>query len=169
MKARVIEFAKRIGSKGFTYDEIDKTTLITELADFFTPIGWREGLLVEEVTEFQVALLNKDITEVVDAFIDIKVYLAQIENWLEQAGVDVAGAYNAVCDNNDSKYTTSDELVIKWKNEHKLKGNVYNIKGTYVDRIAYYCLKDNTGKVKKPLDFVPVDLKPFIPKHLLED
>lgn len=170
MKSRVIEFAKRIGSKVFTYEEINKSLLISELSDFFLPNGEREGLLVEEVTEFKDALAAKDIVEMVDACIDLKVYLAQVENWLEQAGVDIDGAYGAVCDNNDSKYTQSLQLVVNWANSYIKKGNMdIEINKAEVDEEAYYCLKDSTGKVKKPVDFVPVDLKPFIPKHLLED
>lgn len=180
MKSRVQQFAQRIGSKLFSYEDISKKELINELNPFVVDRkDGKKGLLTEEVQELLEALEKGDILEVTDAVVDIQYYVYQMISWLEIAGIDFNGAMNAVCDNNDSKYTTSKELAWQWAEDYRFKGYHYdvNIVGieSYLDEYAcndeyttYYCLKDSEGKVKKPIDFIPVDLSSFIPDKFKE-
>ena len=71
---------------------------------------------------------------------------------------DVLGMLNAVCDNNDLKYTTDYDAFVttqKWWN-----ASTSNF-ATVIDGVTYYCLKNENGKVVKPKDFPKVDLSEF--------
>lgn len=166
MKERVLEFAKRIGSDigTLSYDDITTELLSDELYRFSSQAT---GLLTEEVEELCDATIDEDIVEMLDAVIDIQYYLYQMINWLELAGIDFKGAFEAVCDNNDSKYTTSIQLAQKWYTEAKAVGRDVVISDTQVDGVNYFCLKNSDSKVVKPEGFEKVDLFKFIPEKLL--
>ena len=175
MKSRVQEFAQRIGSNLFSYEDISKEDLVKELKPFVIDRkDGKKGLLTEEVQELVDALNNGDILEVTDAVVDLQYYLYQMISWLEVAGIDFNSAMNAVCDNNDLKYTTSEALVRDWSLAHLLRGNDYDIYSKqdyersevlgYDFTVKYYCLKDSEGKVKKAVGHPKVDLLPFIPE-----
>ena len=155
-----IEFAKRTGTSlpvNATKEELFKYA--SQLHKKFE----------EEVAEMFDALVAKDATELLDACKDINVYLDQFKDSLIKAGIDVYGAQEAVALNNELKYTTSLFLVTDWLGQHRKLGNAdYDINGITIDDTTYYCVKNKDNKVIKPVDHPKVDLKEFIPYHLLE-
>lgn len=125
----------------------------------------------EELDEFEDALNNKDVKEILDARTDLQVYLDQLTTSLEAAGVDVKLAEELVCTNNAEKYSTSYDFIeakyLEWKENDVWFFNKLRIDGNVHNGISYFCLKDEDNKVRKFKDFPKVDLKPCVPKDLL--
>lgn len=125
--------------------------------------------LEEEVAEMFDALVAKDVTELLDACKDINVYRDQFKDSLIKAGIDVNGAQEAVALNNELKYTTYKPLAYRWLYEHIERGSLgYFVESNTIDDVEYYCVKNQDNKVVKPVGHPKVDLKEFIPAHLLE-
>jgi len=123
-------------------------------------------LLQEELNELDTALQANDVQEVLDACVDLKYFITQLEIWLEQAGVDVQEADELVCLNNELKYTTVWDQAAEW-GESVGFCKVFIDENVDEDGITQYCIKDNvTHKVKKFKDFPQVDLSPCVPKYL---
>ena len=160
MTNRNITFAERTGTS------VEHNIGRGELFNY--SLNFHKKLEEEAVTELWEALLLKDIVKLLDSYNDTVVYVDQWGDALKKAGIDVVGAQEAVALNNELKYTTSHELAVDWYREHRNRGNIYTIYDTEVDGVIYYCLKDENNKVRKPVGHKPVDLTPFIPKHLLE-
>lgn len=166
MKQQIEEFMKCTGNDNPSFDNIDKGYLfkkLNQLTDFMD-----EEFNVE-LKEDGLQALN--ITEVLDAIIDIQVFHTQMVSLLERAGIEYKWACQAICENNSLKFTTSAELAERWLNEWQSEGNFnYYISGTEVDNVMYYCLKDiKTKKVKKWKGFTQVSLKEFIPEKYLNE
>ena len=120
--------------------------------------------LLEEVLETKEAAKAGDINGVLDGVADVWYVAGYLQTLLESLGADVKGAFLAVCDNNDLKFSTSLELVEKWKNEKDfpcyISETVYNEDGQ-----TYYMLRrEEDNKVMKHSEFPAVDLTQFIPK-----
>lgn len=124
--------------------------------------------LLEEVSETLKAAEGNDIVEVVDGIADVEYVAAYLKTLVQSLGVDQHGAFLAVCDNNDQKFTQDLEVACDWQNQKDFD--------TYISHVNYrgedfYTVRrdDGTGKVVKHDNFPKVDLLPFIPKELLND
>lgn len=122
--------------------------------------------LLEEVRETQEAALNNDIVEVVDGVADVEYVAAYLKTLIESLGVNQEAAFDAVCDNNDEKWTTSLELAERWLSQQAIpcyiQTSIYNNK-------TYYTVRKKDGdKVVKYQNFPKVDLTTFIPKDLID-
>lgn len=160
---KVIQFMKATGND-LPYD-IDRD-------EFFKQVRKLLPLLQEEVAELDDALVAKDVVEIVDALSDIRVYMDQLNYLQDKAGIDRVGVNEAVDLNNSLKWTTEFILAWKWFGEQP-SPPVLDLHTTFWlnedgDKETTYCLKDSNGKVRKHNNFPKVDLKEFIPKHLLE-
>lgn len=162
MKSAVEQFAKCTGN----YPTLEnKEDLFAALAPL------RELLLQEVDTEFLESIKLNWVEGALDDFGDTMVYMWQWHSLMKRMGIDVEGACAAVCDNNSWKYTSSWGLAAKWLQEHKdsarLAGTACDMRicVTEVDNEMYYCLKDDTNKVKKWLGFPTVELSKFIPQE----
>lgn len=114
-------------------------------------------VILEEAKELVVALEDKDENEIKDGIADVLFTSLRLVSLLGDK-YDVLGMLNAVCDNNDLKYTTDYDAFVttqKWFN-----ADTFDI-ATVVDGVNYYCLKNENGKVVKPKDFPKVDLSEF--------
>lgn len=134
--------------------------------DVLKQIAMQCVFLLEEVKETQEAALNNDILEVVDGIADVNFVAAYLQTLIESLGVDRRGAFNAVCDNNDEKWTTSFELAEKWLSQQTIP---CYIQTTIYNNQTYYTVRKKDGdKVVKYQNFPKVDLTPFIPKDLID-
>ena len=126
--------------------------------------------LLEEVLETKAAASEKDWEEVIDGIADIRYVAAYLQDLAESFGCDVARAFEKVCYNNDCKFTSSEALANKWKDE-KIEDGVE----CYVDTVVYegetyYTVRrKEDGKVVKHRDFESVDLTDCIPANLLKE
>lgn len=124
--------------------------------------------LIEEVLETKEAAYNGDIVECLDGVNDVRYVAGYLETLLESLGVKVGKGFAEVCNNNMLKTTTSRELAEKWVKEKQESGiDVYISEVEYEGEMYYTVRRTSDNKVTKFTDFPSVDLKPFIPKHLL--
>lgn len=123
-------------------------------------------LLVEESTEAYEAAKYGDAVELLDGLVDNLVIAFKLADMLHQAGFDVIGAFDAVCGNNDEKIfkTYCDAVEAKDALEER-DDTEYYIEDSFVDGIQYFTVRRPDGKIMKPVDFKPVDLKMFVPKN----
>lgn len=164
MKHRVSKWMKRVGQE-FS----DDCDWVEEARAIFP------RLYEEMVREVEEAFEERDVVKFADAIKDAQFVLAQWELLLESKGVDMDTCGDLICDNNDEKYSTSKEYVENWLTEWQQNDPWFASK-LYVsetwsveDGCFYYCLKDDTGKVRKSKSHVAVNLLPCIPKELLND
>lgn len=114
-------------------------------------------VILEEAKELVSALDVKDENEIKDGIADVLFTSLRLVSLLGDK-YDVLGMLNAVCDNNDLKYTTDYDAFVtteKWWN-----ASTFDI-ATVVNGVTHYCLKNENGKVVKPKDFPKVDLSVF--------
>ena len=117
-------------------------------------------VILEESKELVTALEAKDENEIKDGIADVLFTSLRLVSLLGDK-YDVLGMLNAVCDNNDLKYTTNQvDFFAAGGVWDKLSDGCKN-EVTEIDGVTYYCLKNENGKVVKPKDFPKVDLSEF--------
>ena len=104
----------------------------------------------EEYLETVEAFDLKDDKELLDGAIDIFVTSVGLLQKLEAAGFNVKEAMQRVDQNNLSKFLRYDQEVMD--NKHFKWTMKFN------DKYQRWVLKDALGKVKKPLNFKPVEI-----------
>ena len=127
------------------------------LEDIVRKVIPQAKVILEEAKELVAALDVKDENDIKDGIADVLFTSLRLVSLLGDK-YDVLGMLNAVCDNNDLKYTTDYGAFVtteKWWN-----ADTFDI-ATVVDGVTYYCLKNENGKVVKPKDFPKVDLSKF--------
>jgi NTP pyrophosphatase (non-canonical NTP hydrolase) len=125
--------------------------------------------LLEEVEETMKAAQEEDMVEVLDGVADVKYVASQLQTLLESVGVDFDGAFSAVCENNDLKFTTLFGVADNWAVYHDKSGKDVYISSVEYEGVNYYTVCDyHTNKTLKPQNFPRVDLKPFIPNDLID-
>lgn len=97
--------------------------------------------------------------EVLDGACDLFVTVSGLLQKLEAAGFDVAEAMNRVNMNNLSKFPNSQDELFKIQPE-----NTHIKLNTNFDVVVFKDIE--TGKIKKPLNFKPVDLTGTYPNFL---
>ena len=126
--------------------------------------------LIEEVLETKNAANEADWKEVVDGIPDIRYVASYLQDLAESVGCNVDRAFEKVCDNNDCKFTTSEVLANKWKDERIEDGVECYVDTVVYEGETYYTVRrKEDGKVIKHRDFESVDLTDCIPADLLEN
>ena len=110
--------------------------------------------IFEELQETITAFEGGDKIELLDGACDLFVTVAGLMQKLVMQGYNVAEALDRVNDNNLSKFPVNLEPADE--NRYWPEFN---------DKHNRWVLKDETGKVRKPADFVSVDLTGCIPKE----
>ncbi|UZS00962.1 nucleoside triphosphate pyrophosphohydrolase [Pseudomonas phage vB_PsaM_M1] len=140
-----------------------------KMEPFDTPNWWKAvelqaKLLVEESQESLDAAELGDKVELVDGCIDVLFLGFMFANMLQQAGYDVIGAFEAVCDNNDSKVFSSYYEAVEEKEQLEERDDQeYTIETSVYDGMPYYSVRRFDGKIMKKVGFVPVNLDEFVP------
>lgn len=116
------------------------------------------SFVYEELVETIDALESKDDKEYIDGLADIFVTVAGLLQKSEKVGYNVSDAIRLVNINNLEKFPSSsaDPTTTQPKNTTI----------TFDSRFDVVVYKDVNGKVKKPLDFVPVNLDGTYPDFL---
>ncbi len=159
MKAEIRRFLECTGNWPMAYDDVTPEELQKRMLK-------RIGLKREELQELEDALIAMDWVEVLDAVLDAKVYNIQDEIDLEEAGFSVVRAGEAVCLNNELKYTFSGEVIQQNFLEH---AQLYPDNQIYIDVAAspegdaVFCLKNGEGKVVKAPSHPKVVLDLYVP------
>lgn len=121
-------------------------------------------LIQEEVDETKEALSNGDIVGVLDGLVDTLVVTLGLIQKLENIGVDVNRAMHLVADNNLSKHVDDEEIAKQTLKHYATQG----IKVSYRYNALYkkFTILDENNKVRKPIGYLPVDLKDYVPEGL---
>lgn len=106
--------------------------------------------------------------ELLDGVVDSIYTLSQLITLLEDAGFDVAGAYKAVCDNNQQKLFTNKTIAQLALDELVQEGKEGLWLDCYVDEKSreWWTIKNENGKVCKYKNFPKVELEGFLPAFL---
>ena len=116
-------------------------------------------VVVEEIKELQDAFDNKDAVELLDGACDGFVTLMGLIQQMEKVGFKVDEALQRVCDNNLSKFVndiTNLDVVYACDNEWKIVPNYQH---------SCYVFKDGNNKIRKPINFVPVEISDLVPDN----
>lgn len=157
----------------FWYANVAKTAeqLESEIVACFDVLDQLKGNALEEAVELADAIDAVDLLEVLDGAIDIKYVNDQVLLALKNVGVDVDGAWDEVCDNNDIKFTLSYTEAEQWCFDRNLiskEEDAVEVVGVTIDDKVWWSLRRlSDGKVVKRVDHPRVDLRKFIPKELL--
>lgn len=134
-------------------------------AEWWRSIDLQTNLLVEEATEAKDASTFCDKTELLDGAVDSFVILSKLLDMLDKAGFDVQGAIETIQANNDEKVYNSYYEACEQKEKLENRDDVEYFVDTGIHNgMAFYTIKKMTGKVAKPINFIPVDLSKFIPE-----
>jgi NTP pyrophosphatase (non-canonical NTP hydrolase) len=140
------------------YKNVKLFNQIASNLDSVTPesIDNQLSFIWEEMCEAIDAVESKDEVELLDATCDVFVTVAGLMQKLEACGFDVSGALKKVNENNLSKYVQydvrKDVMEFAPANTFPIIDDVHNV----------IIFKDKeTGKIRKPTNFVPVNLKGF--------
>lgn len=111
------------------------------------------GFIFEELTETIDGLESGNMVELLDGACDLFVTVGGLLQKLEAMGFNVAHGLGRVNANNLSKFP---KLGAAYRNPE-------GFTATLNEKYQRIVLKDGNGKVRKPGDFVPVDLSDLVP------
>jgi len=114
----------------------------------------QNGYIFEEVTELISGVENSDPVETLDGAVDSFVTVVGQLQKLEAAGFNVQEALARVCANNLSKFPLATESA-QYDEAFTLNLNI---------EYGRYVIKDENNKIRKPSNFVPVDLSDLVNK-----
>lgn len=153
---QAISFNYRAGNKVPEYDTFE----------YWRAVENQSKLMIEESTEGEDAAKVNDPIESIDALCDELFVLAwRIEQHI-QAGFDVIGAMQQVIDNNSKKVFNSyyEACTAKEGLEFKYWDEEFTVETSIHNGLPFYTVRDSNNKIRKPVDFVAVELEGFIPK-----
>lgn len=174
----VVDFNAKAGNNldNVTYDDLFNQTKITleecnELmvaAGTFTAL--RDGkITLEQVYEVTGKQSYDAELEILDGLCDVLVTALQAVAQLEALGFNVADAFDRVMTNNNTKifddHQEATQAAIKLQ-EH-LKEPISLQEETY-EGVKYWTMRDVNNKIRKPVDFVGVDLQEYLPSYIKE-
>lgn len=102
-------------------------------------------------------------TELLDGVVDILYTVFALPRELEALGYDVFGAFEAVCENNDSKFVKTASEAEMSVRHYQAQG--VGCKSVYNEKHNCYSVVNSNGKVIKPLGYKSVVLDSFLPKE----
>lgn len=114
----------------------------------------QNSFVFEEVTEMIDGVEQENPTELLDGAVDSFVTVVGQLQKLEAAGFNVQEALSRVCANNLSKFPLATESV-QYDESFTLSLNI---------EYGRYVIKDENSKIRKPSNFVPVDLSDLVNK-----
>lgn len=132
---------------------------------YWDQIKLQAKLVLEEATEMYNAAMHEDMTEVADGWADVKFLNEYMEDILKAGEVRTDKIFDAVCTNNDSKFTTSYNYALDSVEHLKDNGvDAYIEESVYEGEIYYTARRSEDGKVLKLKHHERVDLSQFVPE-----
>jgi len=119
----------------------------------------------EEAKELLDACEEENMQAVLDGFLDVRYTNEYMEDLLIAGEVDTKKAWDAVCENNDSKFTTSYTYAAESKECLADKGEECYVESVQYDGELYYTVKRNVdNKVMKLKHHESPDIGKFVPE-----
>lgn len=113
------------------------------------------SLIFEEFSETIESFEKQNSIKLIDGAADLFVTVSGLLQQLSAAGFDIDKAVEKVCENNLSKFPENG-TAIRFDGEFT---------STLNEKHQVYVIKDKTGKIRKPGDFIPVDLSDCVPEN----
>lgn len=133
--------------------------------EYWDQIKLQAKLVLEEATEMYNAAMNEDMVEVADGWADVKYLNEYMEDILKAGDVRTDKVFDAVCTNNESKFSNSYNYVLDSVEVLKQNGtDAYVEESLYEGEIYYTARRSEDGKVLKLKHHERVDLSQFIPE-----
>lgn len=153
---QAISFNYKAGNKVPEYDTLE----------YWRAVENQSTLMIEESTEGFDAANVHDAVESIDALCDELFVLAWRIEQHTKAGFDVVGALQQVIDNNSKKVFNSyyEACSAKEGLEVKHPDDEFFIETSVYNGLPFYTVRDSRNKIRKPVDFVAVELEEFIPE-----
>ena len=124
-------------------------------------IKFQLDLIKSELQECYDALEANDLVGILDGYADVLVTTYGLGQKLDYLNCNTEDACKAVAANNLSKFIS--EPSVLERNQVKYTFPEYKIE--YNNRFGRWIIKNSNDKVMKPVDFVSVDLTPFVPAN----
>jgi hypothetical protein len=172
----VVDFNAKAGNNldDVMYDDLFNQTKITleECNELMVAAGTYVSLRDGKITPEQVYEVTGDLNydaelEVLDGMCDVLVTALQAVAQLEALGFNVADAFDRVMENNNTKifddHVTATQAAVKL--QEKL-GVVISLQEDEYEGVKYWTMRDVNNKIRKPVDFVGVDISEFLPSYL---
>lgn len=122
-------------------------------------------LIYEEVGETRDAIRDNNVVGILDGLVDtLYVTLGALQK-LSNLGVDVNGAMRQVAEDNLKKFVDEEMIVNNSMDSYFEKG--IKVRTEYNSKYQVFVIKDESDKVRKPLDFVSTDLSNYVPNGLV--
>lgn len=151
-----------LNSIGYEYDSVQRFNNIAGNLDpdldLKANLEKQIDFITEELKETKDELELGNYVGVLDGACDLFVTVAGLMQKLESKGFLVKAAVQAVNDNNLSKFPA----VTSGKPETPDGWTVTESSG-----YMRYVIKDENGKIRKPVNFTPVNLVDYVPKQYL--
>jgi hypothetical protein len=144
--------------------------ILGDKAAFFKQMKSQAQYLLEGVQEVIDACDEEDIVGVLDGNVDCWFVREYMDDLCSEQSLRLSLARNLVCENNDTKFSTSYAEIKASKEKHEAAGTPCYIADVEYQGKTYFTvhrLSDN--KVLKPLYFQSVDLSGCIPKEWQEN
>lgn len=142
----------------FKFNDLAGNTNRLSLAD----IRSQAKLILEEIMELiDKGVDNNDPVELLDGVVDGYVTLDGMTSKLISLGFDVSKGLKQTTENNMSKFPTSEETAIATVEYYRTQG----IKTTATFNASHgrWVIRDENGKIRKPVGFVSNDLSNCVP------
>lgn len=122
--------------------------------------------VLEEAQELYAAVCEEDMQGTLDGFLDVRYTNEYIEDILIAGEVETKKAWDAVCSNNESKFTTSYTYASQSKEQLESSGVECYIEDTYYEGEIYYvCRRAGDNKILKLKNHQSPDLSVFLPEE----
>lgn len=136
--------------------------------EYWRQIKEQAARILEEAIELNKAAQEEDMQQVLDGFLDVRYTNEYMDDLLVAGDVDTKKAWDAVCNNNDQKFTTS--YTYATQSKEKLEGDgveCYIDTTQYDGEIYYVCRRVGDNKILKLKNHESPDLIKFLPKEFV--
>lgn len=123
------------------------------------------NVVEEEGKELLEAVLEGNPNEILKECVDVLVTIHGFVKMLEEQGYDVIGAWNAVNINNLSKFPIDEKIACDSVDALADQGVFCKIEAN--DHYQVFVIKDEQGKVRKPINYKKCSVAAYTPKGVL--
>ena len=136
---------------------------------FFKQMKAQATYLREEAQEIVDACDARDIVGVLDGAVDCWYVREYMDDLCFEQGLRTSLARNLVCENNDTKFSTSYGTAASSQAQHEANGTPCYISSVPYEGKEYFTVRRlSDDKVLKPINFEPVDLSGCLPKDWMD-
>lgn len=135
--------------------------------EYWKQVKEQAARILEEAQELYDSAQAEDMLSVLDGFCDVRYTNEYMEDLLVAGEVETKKAWEAVCNNNDQKFTTSYTYALQSKEALEEKDvECYIDQTQYEGEIYYVCRRVGDNKILKLKNHEAPDLSVFVPKEM---